>query len=919
MDNQSRQKSDSGEKNEKTLLTSDTFSSVNNDLQMADLSGVQTPFSPTRFLIITIGGIFLAEVIAMIFIYGLPHLPYYLQVLLDASIMVVLIFPLLYYFSLKPLLLYIEKLQRLGNALRQSEERFALAYRSNPAALSITRVEDGSFIEVNDSFLRLFGYARNEVLGHTPDELNLYPDPDELEKLKWLLLKNGSVDNFELTTRVKSGEIRTLSVSTEAIELDNEVYILAIASDITERNQAQEQVREMALFPTLNPDPVLQVDPSGRIKKANPAAVQIGLCEGAQLTEILPDLLELDLPACIAAGVTQQIQMETSLGELVLLWKVRGVPDLGLAFLYGKDITQRKQVETAIRQLSSIVEQTEDTVVVTDRKGVIEYVNPAFERLTGFTKDEALGKTPNILKSDLQDGQFYKTLWNTILNGNVFLGEITNRKKNGDLFHEVKTITPLRDVQGNITHFVATGKDITDHKLDEEKLRKAYDELELRVQERTVELRLANSELAEEIRIRQHVEVVLRQNEQQLSRAQEIAHLGSWELDLENDRLTWSDEVYRIFGLQPQEFDATYEAFLEAIHPDDRAMVNATYSNSIAEGRNHYEIEHRIVRRPNGEVRIVHEKCEHFKNEAGQIIRSVGMVHDITERKHAEEVLRRNESLLRQTGEMAKVGGWELDLQIMKLVWTLETYNIHEVDPSLQPELEGALNFYAPEARPQIAEAVRRAIEEGQSYDLELPLITAKGRNIWVRTIGQAEFRDGECVRLFGAFQDITERKQVEQNQHRLTETLAQRVAELQTLMDVAPVGIAIGHDSEGKVITVNRLLSEWLGAPAGANVSLSTREEERQVTYQVLREGRPVRVEELPIQYAALNALGVRNDEFSIVRSDGRIIEMLANAEPLFNDQGHVRGSIATYIEITQRKQAEAHVTYQARLLCQR
>jgi PAS domain S-box-containing protein len=155
-------------------------------------------------------------------------------------------------------------------------------------------------------------------------------------------------------------------------------------------------------------------------------------------------------------------------------------------------------------------------------------------------------------------------------------------------------------------------------------------------------------------------------------------------------------------------------------------------------------------------------------------------------------------------------------------------------------------------------------------------------------------------------FSDITERKQAENIQRQLTETLTQRLAELQTLMDVAPVGIAIGHDPEGQVITVNRLLSEWLNAPTGTNVSLNTPEEERQVTYQVLREGRPARVEELPIQYAALNAQGVRNDEFSIVRSDGRTIEMLANAEPLFDDQGHVRGSIATYIDITERKRAE-------------
>ncbi|MBI5951151.1 MAG: PAS domain S-box protein [Chloroflexi bacterium] len=154
---------------------------------------------------------------------------------------------------------------------------------------------------------------------------------------------------------------------------------------------------------------------------------------------------------------------------------------------------------------------------------------------------------------------------------------------------------------------------------------------------------------------------------------------------------------------------------------------------------------------------------------------------------------------------------------------------------------------------------------------------------------------------------EITERKQAEQIQRQLTETLAQRLAELQTLLDVVPVGIAIGHDSEGRVITVNRLLSEWLTAPTGTNVSLSTPEEERQVSYQVLRQGRPAQVEELPIQFAALNARGVRNDEFSIVRSDGRIIEMLANAEPIFDDQGYVRGSVATYVDITERKRAEA------------
>jgi PAS domain S-box-containing protein len=128
-----------------------------------------------------------------------------------------------------------------------------------------------------------------------------------------------------------------------------------------------------------------------------------------------------------------------------------------------------------------------------------------------------------------------------------------------------------------------------------------------------------------------------RQSEERLERAQEIAHLGSWELDVANHRLTWSDEVYRIFGLQPQEFGATYEAFLECVHPDDRAAVDAAYSGSLRENRNAYEIEHRVVRRDNGEVRFVHEKCEHVRDATGKVIRSIGMVHDITERKRDEE------------------------------------------------------------------------------------------------------------------------------------------------------------------------------------------------------------------------------------------------------------------------------------------
>lgn len=139
---------------------------------------------------------------------------------------------------------------------------------------------------------------------------------------------------------------------------------------------------------------------------------------------------------------------------------------------------------------------------------------------------------------------------------------------------------------------------------------------------------------------RQKAAELLRQSQDLLKRSQEIAHVGSWDLDLVANRLVWSEEVYRIFGLQAEEFPATYESFLDTVHPEDRAEVDAAYSASVREGKEGYEIEHRIVRRGSGEIRHVHEKCEHVKDPSGRIIRSVGMVQDITERNRLDDAHR---------------------------------------------------------------------------------------------------------------------------------------------------------------------------------------------------------------------------------------------------------------------------------------
>lgn len=134
-------------------------------------------------------------------------------------------------------------------------------------------------------------------------------------------------------------------------------------------------------------------------------------------------------------------------------------------------------------------------------------------------------------------------------------------------------------------------------------------------------------------------------NQVLLAEAQAIAHLGSWDLDLAAGCLTWSDETFRIFGLEPQQFPATYEAFLAAVHPEDRAAVDAAYSDSLRENKDGYEIEHRVVRKSTGEIRYVHERCRHVKDDQGRIVRSVGSVQDITERRFLEAELARQSAV----------------------------------------------------------------------------------------------------------------------------------------------------------------------------------------------------------------------------------------------------------------------------------
>jgi PAS domain S-box-containing protein len=197
------------------------------------------------------------------------------------------------------------------------------------------------------------------------------------------------------------------------------------------------------------------------------------------------------------------------------------------------------------------------------------------------------------------------------------------------------TVSPIYDSDQTIVGSVHIARDITYRVQMEQQLKKAHDKLERKVQMRTKELVIANEQLLKEIEERKRAEQDLKNREQSLAEAQRIAHLGNWDWNIVTNELYWSDEIYRIFGLAPQEFGATYEAFLNSVHPDDRPLVERSVDAALYEGKS-YSIDHRIVLL-DGSERIVHEQAEVTRDDSEQAIQMTGTVHDITERKNAEE------------------------------------------------------------------------------------------------------------------------------------------------------------------------------------------------------------------------------------------------------------------------------------------
>ncbi|WP_229388599.1 PocR ligand-binding domain-containing protein [Methanosarcina sp. DH2] len=321
-----------------------------------------------------------------------------------------------------------------------------------------------------------------------------------------------------------------------------------------------------------------------------------------------------------------KVRIIFGVGNKVDEYDDRDVMQLQLVANELNKIMKLRRIENEVREseafLRDIMENVSDAIFVKDREAQMILANPAYYRLMGESPEEVLNKTvadfhlPEIARKLAEDDKrVMETGKGTTLEERIFTSH------GWRILQTVKA--PYYDGQGNIIGLIGVARDITEHRQAEEALKKAHDSLEKLVEKRTAELEKSYNSLKE--------------SERSLAEAQKIAHLGSWDWNLVTGESYWSDEMYLIYGRNPQEPSATYKELLQYIHPEDRDYVSNAIKKAL-QGRPH-RIDYRIIL-PDGEERTVHSQSEIIFDEKNIPIRMKGTTQDITERKKAEEALR---------------------------------------------------------------------------------------------------------------------------------------------------------------------------------------------------------------------------------------------------------------------------------------
>ncbi len=550
--------------------------------------------------------------------------------------------------------------QELEQALAQTKQQ-AIFFRVFKDATDPIVLEDlsGNVMNLNRAAEQAYGWSKEELIGK-PIKL-IVPEErrGQADELLQRCLAGGEVRNVEGLRVSRTGNVFDVLITLSLLVDDNAepLAIASIAKDITSLRQAEaelkslnrdleakveERTSELAeaeersrLLLESTRDGIFGVDTNGIVTFVNASAATM---LGFKRVEIIgqpihslvhhsqkdgsPNPLE-HCPMCRAytEGIASAIDDE-------VLWRKDNVSFdveytsvpirqnnviIGAVVVF-RDISQRKQEQAELQKLSSAVEQSPSSVVITDMEGRIEYVNPKFTQVTGYAREEVLGKNPRVLKSGEQSPEFYEDLWKTITAGRDWHGEFCNRKKDGEIYWELASISPIHDADGQIAHFVAVKEDVTGRKRMEQEMR----------------------------RINFLSDIAL-----------ELTDCGYWHVDYRDpDYYYQSQRAATILGELPKPDgryhlqDEWFARLLEA-NPQTAAETTERYQGAIDGRYDHYESTYAYKRPIDGEIIWIHALGQIVRDDDGKIQYLYGVYQDVTERKRAEDAVRQAQEELR--------------------------------------------------------------------------------------------------------------------------------------------------------------------------------------------------------------------------------------------------------------------------------
>jgi PAS domain S-box-containing protein len=440
--------------------------------------------------------------------------------------------------------------------------------------------------------------------------------------------------------------------------------------------------------------------------------------------------------------------------------------------IVSRNISENRRQELQLKKLSLAVTQSPVITVVTDVNANIEYVNPAFEKVTGYKFEDVLGQNVRILQSGNTNRAIYRELWETIKDGKVWEGEWMNKKKNGELYWEGVLVSPILDDERRIINYLAVKQDITTRKETEKALAELNATLEQKVEERTEELEKSNLRLLNEIEVRALAEKNLEIQKERLSHIIDGGMLGTWEWNVQTGQTSFNEKWAEIVGYTLEELSPiSIDTWTRLTHPDDLKRSETALQKHFNKETNNYDIELRM-RHKNGDWIWIEDSGKVVSwDDKGKPLNMFGIHQNITKRKLAEGELKWNKSLLEMMAGSSPLGFLVVDNRTDEILYYnqrfCEIWNIEHLSDKLKsgqlknndiisyliPSLADARAF-AESCKPLQDENNRNVVAD------EIPFI---GNRTVSRYSTQIRSNTDEYYGRFYIFEDITERKRVEQ------------------------------------------------------------------------------------------------------------------------------------------------------------